>query len=331
MMNTSILARAAAPSARRRPLACLLAVLCLALGLSAPARATALPPTATSSLAEALNPDGTLRAGATGSFDARTFRMGTAPDGRPVFRPTGTAGAGDERWQDGFNLPNGANEAVRAVVQSGTDTYICGAFTNVGNVPANNIAKWDGTAWSPLGIGASNGVSGTDIRALAVAGNGDVYVGGYMTRAGGVAVRGVAKWNGTAWSPLGTGANNGVNGIAVGATGKLYAGGAFTSTGDGSKVMARFGIYDPNAPLAATAATSAAPAALFPNPAQGEATLRLPPGAPRRPLTLTDARGRLVRCYPAPAGPDAPLDLRGLPNGLYLVRCGQFTQRLVVE
>ena len=95
--------------------------------------------------------------------------------------------------------------------------------------------------------------------------------------------------------------------------------------------MAHFGIYDPNAPLAATAATNAVPAALFPNPAHNSATLRLPAGGPRQPLTLTDARGRLVRRYPAPAGPDAPLDLRGLPNGLYLVRCGQFTQRLVVE
>ena len=85
-MNTPTLARAAAPSARRRPLACLLAVLCLALGLSAPARATALPHTGRP-LAEALNPDGTLRAGAIGSFDARQFRMRAAPDGRPVFRP----------------------------------------------------------------------------------------------------------------------------------------------------------------------------------------------------------------------------------------------------
>ena len=53
-------------------------------------------------LAEVLNPDGIVRAGAPSSFDARAFSMHTAPDGRPVFRPAGVKGAGDERWADGF-------------------------------------------------------------------------------------------------------------------------------------------------------------------------------------------------------------------------------------
>ena len=95
--------------------------------------------------------------------------------------------------------------------------------------------------------------------------------------------------------------------------------------------MSHFGIYDPSIPLA-TAAAQAAPAAqLFPNPAHGTATLRLPAAAARLPLTLTDALGRLVRQYPAPAGLEAVLDLRGLPAGVYLVRCGELSQRLVVE
>ena len=51
----------------------------------------------------------------------------------------------------------------------------------------------------------------------------------------------------------------------------------------------------------------------------------------RLPLLLTDALGRRVRRYPAPAGPEATLDLRGLPAGVYVVGCGQVTQRLVVE
>jgi hypothetical protein len=121
-----------------------------------------------------------------------------------------------------------------------------------------------------------------------------------------------------------------VYGLVVGATGKVYAGGAFTTTGDGSKAMAHFAIYDPTAPLAATAAR-ATPASLFPNPAHGAVTLRLPAGAPRLPLTLTDAQGRTVRRYPAPATSEAALDLRGLPAGAYVVRCGEYAQRLVVE
>ncbi len=204
--------------------------LLLLLGLRGAATAVTPPPTSRS-LAEALNPDGTLRTGANGSFDARQFRMGTAPDGRPVFRPAGTLGAGDERWADGFGLPNGTDGTVRAVVQSGTDTYIGGDFITVGNLVANHIAKWNGTAWSTLGTGVGNGV----VNALAVARNGDVYVGGSFTQAGGAAANRIARWNGTAWSPLGTGMGNGLNGevnaLAIAGNGDVYAGGIFSLAG----------------------------------------------------------------------------------------------------
>ena len=94
-------------------------LLLLLLSLSGSATAVTLPPTSRS-LAEALNPDGTLRTGANGSFDARQFRMGTAPDGRPVFRPAGTTGAGDERWANGFGVPgNGLDSRVDALAIDG--------------------------------------------------------------------------------------------------------------------------------------------------------------------------------------------------------------------
>jgi hypothetical protein len=501
------------------------------------ARATAGPPATGRSLAEALNPDGTLKKGAVGSFDARAFRMGTAPDGRPVFRPASTKGAGDERWADGFGLPDGVNGTVFAVVRAGNDLYVGGdfsiaggvvasvakwngaawsplgagsangmdgtvsalavagngdvyaggRFTRAGGVAASNVAKWNGTAWSPLGAGPANGVDG-GVYALAVAGNGDVYAGGGFTRAGGVAASNVAKWNGTAWSPLGAGPANGVDGyvfaLAVAGNGDVYAGGGFTRAGGaaasrvakwngtawsplgtgtgggvysgavyalavagngdvyagggfgqaggaaasrvakwngtawsplgtgfsgglndgavfalavagngdvyagggfgqaggaaasnvakwngtawsplgtgsangvddyvfalavagngdvyaggrftraGGAAASRVAKWNNAAPLA-TAASRAVPAAqLYPNPAHGTATLRLPTGAPRLPLTLADALGRTVRRYPAPAGAEAVLDLRGLPAGTYVVRCGQLSQRLVVE
>ena len=220
---------------------------------------------------------------------------------------------------------------VSALVVAGNgDLYAGGAFTLAGGAAANNVAKWNGSAWSAVGTGVGNGAN-ERVYALAVAGNGDVYVGGFFVNAGGVAANNIVKWNGTAWSSLGTGTNYEVRGIVIGLADKTYVGGSFTTTGDGSKLMSYFGIYDPNAPLASTAATRAAPAALFPNPAHGAATLRLPATAPRLPLTLADALGRVVRRYPAPAGPDAVLDLRGLPAGTYVVRCGLLSQRLVVE
>lgn len=84
-----------------------------------------------------------------------------------------------------------------------------------------------------------------------------------------------------------------------------------------------------------TAATAAVgprePATLFPNPTRRTATLRLPVGTAPGPLTLTDALGRAVRRYPAPASPEATLDLNGLPAGLYLLSGAGPAQRLVVE
>ena len=84
-----------------------------------------------------------------------------------------------------------------------------------------------------------------------------------------------------------------------------------------------------------TATTPAAgprePAQLFPNPARHTATLRLPTGTVPAPLVLTDALSRAVRRYPAPAGPEAALDLTGVPAGLYLLHGAGPAQRLAVE
>ena len=52
----------------------------------------------------------------------------------------------------------------------------------------------------------------------------------------------MAKWNGSAWSALGTGLNS--YGYALALTGSsLYVGGYFTAVGDGSKPMSYFGRY----------------------------------------------------------------------------------------
>ncbi|GAB3857170.1 hypothetical protein GCM10028822_30440 [Hymenobacter terrigena] len=255
-----------------------------------------------------------------------TFTQAGGATANRVARWNGTA------WSSlGTGAANGVSGDVNALVVAGNgNVYIGGDFTRAGGVAANYVARWNGTAWSTLGTGTANGVS-YSVLALTVASNGDLYVGGYFTQAGGAVANAVARWNGTAWNGLGTGTDFYVIVLAVGPTDKLYAGGTFATTGDGGKVMAHFGIYDSNAVLA-TKASAATPAAqLFPNPAHGTATLRLPACIPRQPLTLTDALGRTVRRYPAPAASDVELDLRGLPAGVYSVRCGQLSQRLVVE
>ncbi len=66
---------------------------------------------------------------------------------------------------------------------------------------------------------------------------------------------------------------------------------------------------------------------LAPNPAHHTATLT---GAPGATATLLDGLGRTVRTAPLTQGA-ATLDVRGLPAGLYVVRAGGATRRLVVE
>jgi hypothetical protein len=102
-------------------------------------------------------------------------------------------------------LGSGMNAPVHALAVSGSDVYAGGSFTNAGGSAANHIAKWDGSAWLALGSGMSGRgfASGPVVSALAVSGS-DVYAGGDFTMAGGIAATNIAKWNGSAWSALGS-------------------------------------------------------------------------------------------------------------------------------
>ncbi len=120
---------------------------------------------------------------------------------------------------------------------SGAALFVGGEFTSAGGVPANCIAKWNGTSWSALGSGVSVGLFVSRVQALAVFDDGTgeaLYAGGYFTVAGGVPANYIAKWNGTSWSALGSGVLGGVLALTVfddGSGDALYAGGEFISAG----------------------------------------------------------------------------------------------------
>jgi len=67
------------------------------------------------------------------------------------------------------------------------------------------------------------------VRALAVSGT-TLYAGGEFTTAGGVTVYYIAKWDGSAWSALGSGMDGCVLALGVSGT-TLYAGGFFITAG----------------------------------------------------------------------------------------------------
>jgi hypothetical protein len=116
-------------------------------------------------------------------------------------------GATWTEFAGGVAGPFGFSVTKFGVLANG-DLVVGGRFSAAGGVAANNIAKWNGTSFSPLGSGLAN--PGTVVSAPAVTGletlpNGDLFVCGMFQVAGGVAVNSVALWNGSSWSPMGAG------------------------------------------------------------------------------------------------------------------------------
>ena len=120
--------------------------------------------------------------------------------------------------------------------------YVGGEFNLAGSTAANNLARWNGSAWSALGAGSST----PGVLTLATAGS-DLYASGTYALAGGGTSAGLAQWNGSAWNALGSGLNSGVSALLTAPGNLVYAGGNFTAVGDNSKATVYFGRYS-NAP-----------------------------------------------------------------------------------
>jgi hypothetical protein len=132
-------------------------------------------------------------------------------------------------------LGSGTNALVLSIAACGSDLYAAGPFTTAGGTEARGLAKWNGTVWSAMNDGI--GYFGP-IYTLAADGT-DLYIGGDFSFYTDKHITGspnspmafsVAKWNGSAWSILGSGTNGTINQLAVGG-GNLYASGSFTVAG----------------------------------------------------------------------------------------------------
>ena len=99
---------------------------------------------------------------------------------------------------------------VRAMTVYNGELIIAGIFDRAGGVPANYIARWDGTTFRPLGGGLLLSYDEADIRGLAVFNN-ELYAGGHFDSAGGLPVNGIARWDGMTWRAVGSGLTNSIN------------------------------------------------------------------------------------------------------------------------
>jgi hypothetical protein len=75
----------------------------------------------------------------------------------------------------------------------------------------------------------TNGVNGT-VNVIVTDGAGNFYIGGNFTSVQGVPASGIAKWDGTSWSSLGSGIGGSVYAIAFMGD-DLYVGGGFSTAG----------------------------------------------------------------------------------------------------
>jgi hypothetical protein len=183
--------------------------------------------------------DGTNWAALPGNFNGYIFHV--AVNGNDVY-VGGVFGIGDDTNTYSLGKFDGANwttydsivsgcvgtfcaATISSILVDGTDIYVGGAFTSINGVPANSVAKWNGSTWSALSTGLSGGTT-VFVDDLAKVGS-DLIVGGSFTTAGGVAANNIARWNGSAWSSLGSASSTVRKLLASGS--QLYAGGSFTS------------------------------------------------------------------------------------------------------
>ena len=146
---------------------------------------------------------------------------------------------GTARWDGtswsalGSGMPN--VEVLAAFDDGGGPAlYAGGLFQVAGGVPAKGIAKWDGKSWSALGQGLSPNPQVFALEVFDDGGGPALYAGGQFMQAGHVAASGIARWDGSGWSALGSGVVGVIHALEVfddGGGPALYAGGGFESTG----------------------------------------------------------------------------------------------------
>lgn len=97
---------------------------------------------------------------------------------------------------DGSNwtpLGTGLNEYCRAIHEYNGNIIAGGYFTTAGGVPANKIAKWNGTSWSAMGLGFDAVGIDEYVKSAAVW-NGIFFAGGAYTQAEGNPMNYIAQW-----------------------------------------------------------------------------------------------------------------------------------------
>jgi hypothetical protein len=192
--------------------------------------------------------------------------------------PVGVPGAMVARWDGTTWHPMSIGlSSVQALAVLPNGDLVAGGFLGP---QLGNVARWNGAAWSPMGgfagfgawvgallvlpngdlvaagadrhikrfdgatwtiLGHAFDLPHTPVRALAAMPNGDLVAGGGLMSMGGVTMRGLARWNGAAWQPLGGLADASICALEVLPGGDLAVGGVFsTAAGTPARCIGRW-------------------------------------------------------------------------------------------
>jgi hypothetical protein len=139
-----------------------------------------------------------------GTMSGLVYAVAAMPNGDVVAGGTLTQASGSAvqsiaRWDGvtwsplGAGLTHPAGPGVNALtVLPNSDLVACGQFDHAGGTPAQNIARWDGTVWSPLASGPASVLYDVP-STMCLLPNGDLAVGGSMSVLGGVVAAHMAR------------------------------------------------------------------------------------------------------------------------------------------
>jgi hypothetical protein len=195
-------------------------------------------------------------------------------------------------YQNGqlHTLPEEPNDLIFAMTTYQDALYVAGGFTQIGNMPCNNVARWDGQEWTcltsePFERAVTNGLDTIAVHFCS-----------------GQCIKDILVWNDT-----------------------LYIAGTFNLYGETvTKRIAKLDMKLSEAFPVKVAEQQRQELKLhvFPNPAQEQLTITLPLGArPQDVLSVYDMHGRLVQEQRAGkyAG-NITVDVSRLTGGMYVVK-----------
>jgi trimeric autotransporter adhesin len=165
----------------------------------------------------------------------------------------------------------GVDGQINTMMMHNGQLHVGGSFSEIGGVPLNNLARWDGTDWQTVGSGQNAVVSGA-VYAL-VSRDGILYVGGSFDNAGTQSANNIALWDGAGWNALGSGTSGYVQALLV-EPNDLYAGGNFAMAGGKTALhVARWSTEPSSVPQTYT--SSSASLSVRPNPLAHAASIEL--------------------------------------------------------